>query len=171
MRICFLIIIFAALILLRQFLFITDGHEILAIGSSVPTIPFIDHMGNIKELKNEEVLFVIIFFNLECEHCLYQLNIINEGFDRFNGTRMFFLTNDKNIFRESKLQQWDRLTVSKDVTFGIINRHEFGLVFGKLVLPTVFIFNAMGELVKKIYGEVKLERILAEISFAGGLKN
>ena len=170
MRIFSFIIIFTAIFLILHLSFITAKDEVLAIGSSLPTISFVDSMGNTKRLKKEEVLSVIIYFDLECEHCFYQLNIINEGFDRFNGIRMYFLTNDKNLFRESKLQQWERLTVSKDVTFGIININEFGSGFGKLVLPSVFIFNAMGKLIKKIYGEVKLEKLLREICLASGLK-
>jgi peroxiredoxin len=167
-RICFLILILLTLILLLHISFRTAENRVLAIGSSPPSITFIDRSGNTKELKKEKALFVIIYFHLECEHCRYQLNLINKGFDRFNGTRMFFFTNDKNLFQENKLQKWEKLIVSEDVTFGITNRNEFGLGFGKLVLPSVFIFNATGELVKKIYGEVKLEKLLKEIYLARG---
>lgn len=170
MRVFSLIIIFTLIFLLLHLSFITAKDEVLAIGSSLPTISFIDSMGNTKKLKKEEVLSVIIYFDLECEHCLYQLNIFNEGFDRFCDTKMFFLTNDKYLFQESKLKQWERLIVSENVTFGIININEFGSGFGKLVLPSVFIFNTMGKLVKKIYGEVKLDKLLKEISLASALK-
>ena len=103
---------------------------------------------------------VIIWFHPECENCRYQLDIINGSIKRFAEARFFFITADTNFFKNKFDIIWPELIRSTNVSFGIINKSKFVNEFGPVVTPSLLLFNRGGILKKKLYGEVKVEKIL-----------
>ena len=105
---------------------------------------------------------IIIWFHPECENCQYQLKIIDGNIERLAEARFFFITADTNFFINKYASKWPDLVQSKHVFFGIIKKSRFIDEFGPVVTPSLLIFNRMGVLKEKLYGEVKLEKILSE---------
>ena len=103
---------------------------------------------------------IIIWFHPDCENCRYQLNIINGNIERLAEVRFFFITADTNFFKNKYKIKWPNLVQSSDVIFGIINKSKFIDEFGPVVTPSLLFFNRRGILRDKLYGEVKVEKIL-----------
>ena len=121
-------------------------------------------MGKDYLTRDREKSTVIIWFHPDCEHCLYQLTQINDHIHLLKGVRFFFFTAEKNFPAAQHLGLWPRLTSSAFVHFGIVDKENFSAVFGRIVTPTMFIFNREGKLEEKLYGEVKIGKIQRLIS-------
>jgi len=103
---------------------------------------------------------VIIWFHPECRNCRYQLDIINENIRRLGAARFLFITAEKEFFQKKYSSAWPELVRSPDVLFGIIEKSRFIDEFGHVVTPSLLFFNHRGILKAKLYGEVKVEKIL-----------
>lgn len=103
---------------------------------------------------------IIIWFHPDCENCRYQLNIINGSIEKLTKARFFLITADTNFFKNNYSAKWQDLLQSSYVTFGIINKFKFINEFGPVVTPSFLLFNQKGILKEKLYGEVKVEKII-----------
>jgi hypothetical protein len=102
---------------------------------------------------------VVVWFHPDCEHCIYQLSLINDHIQLLGGARFFFLTAAKNFPASIHLGLWPALTSAEQVRFGILDEEKFTASFGRVVTPTIFIFNRQGRLKEKLFGEVKIDKI------------
>jgi hypothetical protein len=137
--------------------------EILIQGSNLPKITFEGTMGKSMiehELKRK---IIIIWFHPDCEHCNYQMRVINDHLDEFKMCKFYFFTDDKSFPAYHHLGRWENLTTNKYVQFGIIDRSKFCSFFGPVVNPSIYIFGVDGRLMKKFYGEVKLKKLLETV--------
>jgi hypothetical protein len=117
-------------------------------------------MGTSKIIADSGKATVIVWFHPDCEHCIYQLDIINYNLSLFNETKFYFLT-DEIIFPQKRhLGKWTTLTSANNVQFGIIRLDIFKKYFGSVVKPSTFIFDQRGKLINKILGEVKIQKLL-----------
>jgi len=107
---------------------------------------------------------VIIWFHPECENCRYQLDSINGSIKKLTGARFFFITADTNFFKNKFSIIWPELIQSPYVFFGIIDKSKFIDEFGPVVTPSLLLFNRGGILKEKLYGEVKIEKIIQLIN-------
>lgn len=114
-----------------------------------------------ERVSNDQVRpTIIIWFHPNCENCQYQLNIINGNIERLSEARFFFITADTNFFKNKYDSAWPDLVKSSYVSFGIIDKLKFIDEFGPVVTPSLLLFNRMGILKEKLYGEVKVDKIL-----------
>ena len=130
------------------------------IGSALPNLTFEGLMGKDSIQGDSLQATVIIWFHLRCEHCQYQLNVIDKNIQRFGNVRLFLLSGDREYFKKNHRISWPNLGRAGNVFFGIIDKTKFTNEFGPMVTPSLLIFNRHGELKKKIQGEVRLEMIL-----------
>jgi hypothetical protein len=103
---------------------------------------------------------IIIWFHPDCENCRYQLNTINGNIEKFSEVRFFLITADTNFFKNNYGTKWPDLAQSSYVYFGIIDKSKFINEFGPVVAPSLLLFNRRGILKEKLYGEVKVEKII-----------
>jgi len=103
---------------------------------------------------------VMIWFHPECRNCKYQLDVINNNIRHLYTARFLFITPEKNFFRKKISKTWPELAKSSNTLFGIIDKSRFIKEFGPVATPSLLLFNHTGILKEKIYGEVKLEKIL-----------
>ena len=150
--------------LLMALILNTQNTEELTQGSNLPLLSYEGNMGEVKIEKDSTKSTVIIWFHPDCEHCLYQLHIIDQDLSVFNQTRFFFFTDDKKFPSDRHLGKWTNLTSTTNVRFGIIDQGLFSDHFGPVVKPSLFIFNREGKLTNKVFGEVKTEKLIELIN-------
>ncbi|MBE9469057.1 MAG: redoxin domain-containing protein [Bacteroidetes bacterium] len=115
--------------------------------------------------KNKATL--IIYFNTECEHCEYEIKQIskqNEKFQNFQIVMVSFEDADtlKMFATKYHLNKLANIYLLEDKEI------KFDSIFGKSPLPSSFIYNKNGKLVKKFKGEVKTEALLKYLSQQNG---
>ena len=142
----------------------TQNTEKLAPGANLPLLSYEGKMGEVKIERDSTKTTVIIWFHPECEHCLYQLHVINKHLFAFSEARFFFFTDDYKFPQDRHLGKWTNLTSSENVRFGIIDKGMFTSHFGPVVKPSLFIFNRKGKLTNKMFGEVKKEKLMELIN-------
>jgi len=103
---------------------------------------------------------VLIWFHPECFNCRYQLDVINDNIRRLDSARFLFITPEKDFFKKKFSSAWPELVKSSNALFGIIEKSRFIDEFGPVVTPSLLFFNQRGILKEKLYGEVKVEKIV-----------
>jgi peroxiredoxin len=101
---------------------------------------------------------IIIYFNSECEHCIYEVKEITKNIERFSSYQIILTsseTTDKIIaFKEkNNLRSYSNIAVLQT------NDNDFYNTFGTLTIPSVFIYNEKHLLTKHFKGEVKIDAI------------
>lgn len=116
-----------------------------------------DFIGN-NQLKTSTPS-VFIAFHPECEHCQYEAKSINEKQKALENTNIVLFTeaNDSLTKAFSKTYGLDTL---KNVHVLTDSTNELRRLFDIKTLPTIFIYNAQNQLVKRFNGETKIEAIL-----------
>lgn len=118
------------------------------------TIDGNEYLGNDK-LKDETL--ILIYFNTECEHCIYEVEEIIRNIKRFSYHQIILVsseTTDKIIVFKEKFQ----LQKYSNIILLQTDAIEFYNTFGTMAIPSVFIYTD-NQLVKKFKGEVKIEAI------------
>jgi len=102
---------------------------------------------------------VFIAFHPECEHCQYEAKSINEKHTALQGIQFVLFTsaNDSVTHTFSKTYGLDTL---KNVHVMVDSTNEMWRLFDVKTIPTVFIYNAQNQLVKRFNGETKIEAII-----------
>ena len=132
--------------------------------ASLPTFSFQDAKGKITDnntlQKNTPSVFIA--FHPECEHCQYEAKSIHEGHTDLENVNivMFTVANDSMTKAFSKQYGLDSL---KNVHVIADTTREMDKIFDVNTIPTVFIYNAKNQLVKRYNGETKIEAILKHI--------
>ena len=116
---------------------------------------------SLKGLK-ENTPSVFIAFHPECEHCQYEAKSINERHNDLENVNivMFTVANDSMTKAFSKQYGLDSL---KNVHVLAHTTREMERLFDVKTIPTVFIYNAQNQLVKRYNGETKIEAILKHV--------
>ena len=163
------IIASAILLLLASFtgwlIIVASGPEVLPLGSVLPEIDYLAKNGA-DMLKNDSTKeTMVIFFNSECSHCKYELSELNNNIEKFENVRIYFFTIEKDFFQKPVVEEWKNLYTAPNVSFGIVNKSSYENKFGGIVTPSIFFFNTSNKLTKKIYGEMRIERLLEDLKF------
>lgn len=117
--------------------------------------------GNIidnNQLK-ENTPSVFIAFNPECEHCQYEAKNINEKQKELESLNIILFTSANDSITQAFSKTYG-LNTLKNVHIVIDSTNEMRRLFDIKGIPTVFIYNAQNQLVKRFNGETKIEAIL-----------
>jgi len=107
---------------------------------------------------NRKIL--IVYFSLNCEHCRYQLGVFNDHISEFKDFDLYFLTAEKGLFESSFITGFRKLRQCKTAHFGVIDPGQYIKEYGKLRVPSIFVYNKSGVLENSIYGEIKIEKLI-----------
>jgi hypothetical protein len=121
---------------------------------------FEGEMGQEKIYPDSTRTTVIVWFHPECEHCRYQLDVINNNIRCLLTTRFLFITDERAFFAKKFSIAWPDLVQSSHAIFGIIDKSKFINEFGPVITPSLLFFNHRGILKEKLLGEVKFEKIV-----------
>jgi hypothetical protein len=136
--------------------------EILPIGSRMPQLEYMTSNGRDSLKADGSKITLIVLFHTNCKHCIYQLKQFAHHFDQFADQIIIFLTTEQNFFASKGREDWPNIQHANNTRWGVVEKRHLKESFGNPVYPGIFIFNTKGELVYKIFGEVKLGIIKKE---------
>jgi thiol-disulfide isomerase/thioredoxin len=132
--------------------------------ANLPTFSFRSVKGILVDnhLLQTNTSSVVIAFHPECEHCQYEAKSINEKQKDLANTNIVLFTsaNDSLTNAFSKTYGLDSL---KNVHVLSDSANTLRQLFAIKTMPTVIIYNAQNQLIKRYNGETKIEAILKHI--------
>ena len=127
----------------------------------MPDFAIKNSMGTLFSKQNlrQSTPSVFIAFHPECEHCQYEAKSINEKQTALQNIQFVLFTSasDSVIRSFSKTYGLDTL---KNVTVLSDSTGELRRLFDVKKIPTILIYNAQNQLVKRFNGEAKIEAII-----------
>lgn len=135
---------------------------------SIQTLPKVDFTSvsgdsiNLQSYASGQSL-VLIYFHPECEHCQYEAQEIGQNVIAFNNCQVLMITSDDSIPRVEDFCNKYHLWELENFEVLLDKQNRFKKVFGKAVVPSVYIYDKERKLKKQFLGETKLEAIIAEI--------
>lgn len=137
------------------------------VAENIKTIPAFSYLtidGKVfsnKDLK-ENIPTVFLYFNSECEHCQSEAEQIRDNIEKFANAQLVFISFEEPkkitaFATKYKLDHYDTITFLYD------KQVSFATTFDVNYLPSVVIYDKNKKLIKKIKGEVKIEKILQSI--------
>lgn len=128
-------------------------------GFPLPAINIATAAGK-EQIRTDRVRPVIIMcFSSSCEHCAYELNIIDKSPGMFSGTRLYLVTSENNYLANGKYNKWKTILADTNIKFCIADKKEFESKIESVRTPSFYFFTKDGYLTDKIYGEAKKDRI------------
>jgi len=141
------------------------GPGTLRIGTKMPQIDYVTLSGRSTLMPDSSREIIVIYFNKDCNHCQYELSLLDSNVKSLQNVRIYLLTSEEDFFKTVAPSKWKNLDTSKNVTFGVINKEEYKSKYGTTATPSLYFFNREGRLKDMIIGEVKIDRILQIMSF------
>jgi thiol-disulfide isomerase/thioredoxin len=127
--------------------------EPLSAGQPLPQIAFRDAGNVVRSTDPRSKGALVIFFHPLCEHCAYELAMLDSAAGKFEKRKVYMLTTDDSLFTRGIARRWPHLASIPSVTWGIVAKNDFTAKFGTLVTPTAFLFDSSGKFVRRIKGE------------------
>lgn len=131
----------------------------------IPNFTKKDNKGQVISKQNlrANCLSVFIAFHPDCEHCQYEAKSINDKQKELENTNIVLFTsaNDSLIQAFSKTYGLDTLN---NIHILSDKKNEMYQQFGVKIIPSVFIYDADGKLLKHYKGETKIEAILKTLN-------
>ncbi|MFW6249120.1 MAG: peroxiredoxin family protein [Bacteroidota bacterium] len=132
---------------------------------SIPQAAFVSLTGEKVSLRDFDPAkpLVIIYFHPECDYCQYEAQEIAQNSIAFNNCQLVMITADDSLQRieqfcnEYNFWEIDNLEVLQD------EENRFKKIFGKAVIPSIYIYDENQKLTKCFLGETKPEAIIAAI--------
>ena len=136
-----------------------ERRNILKIGDSIPQISYLTRNGLDILAADSTRIQMLMYFNRNCDHCLYQLDLFEKNIALFQNQKFIFLTSEAKFISTGQESRWSILSTRGNCIFGMIPGNEFLNAFGTISTPVIFIFNRRGILTGKFTGEIKLDKI------------
>jgi hypothetical protein len=152
-------LIIGSLMILAFFWMEGERKEVLNPGHPLPVMKYLTRDGVQILAVDSSRFLMIMYFNRKCEHCLYQLDLLEKNIDLFPNQKFIFLTSEVKFLSEGNEKQWSTLSTRQNCTFGIVPGNDFLNAFGTIGTPAIFIFNSQGILLFRFNGEIKLAKL------------
>ena len=137
---------------------INKSHEKELQKAKIASLPSFADLKGLDDFKRDTPS-VFIAFHPECEHCQYEAKSINEKQAAFQNIQFVLFTSaSDSVMRSfSKIYGLDTL---KNVTVLSDSTGELRRLFDVKKIPTILIYNAQNQFVKRFNGETKIEAII-----------
>jgi len=103
---------------------------------------------------------VIRYFHPECEYCRYEAREMASHASAFSQVQVVMITPDDSVQRVARFIAEHNLLEIDNIEFLTDRDNQFRSVFGKAVLPSVYIYGPDQKLYGQFQGETKPEAIL-----------
>ena len=147
------LISFNVLILQKQ----SDVEKQKTLTSNLPTLVFKNIKGENQLLHNTPSVFIA--FSPDCEHCQYEAKSINERQKELQNTNIVLFASANDSLTKAFAHTYGLDTI-KNVQVISDKNDEMRQLFDVKTIPSIFIYNKDGQLVKQYKGETKIDAIL-----------
>ena len=122
-------------------------------------IPNFSHKDNLIKYNTPSVF---IAFSPDCEHCQYEAKSINEWQKELQNTNIVLFTSANDSLTKAFSYTYGLDTI-KNIQVISDKNDEMHKLFAVKTIPSIFIYNKDGQLVKQYKGETKIDAILKAI--------
>jgi len=106
---------------------------------------------------------VLFYFDPHCEHCQHEAKELKKQSQAFKNAQLLWLSTERLwVLREFE-KEYALQKMIPSLTIAQISPQEADKQFGFRTVPTILIYDAEGNLVKKYVGETKIEAIVKYI--------
>lgn len=133
---------------------------------TLPQAEFVSLTGkevNLHDFDPEKPM-VIVYFHPECDHCHYEAQEIGQNAGAFNHCQVIFVTSDDSLKRIENFCAEYHLWELSNIEVLLDPNNQVKKVFGKAVVPSVYIYNSNRKLKRYFPGETKPEAIITEMN-------
>ncbi|MEP6619148.1 MAG: hypothetical protein ABJE47_07535 [bacterium] len=109
---------------------------------------------------------LVVLFDTHCGHCAYEFAQMDRQLSRFAGTHLYLLTAEDSLSMRDVARRWPLLATSPNVTWAMVDAAAFRRVFGPLVTPAIYVFDARGRLERTFHGETRIELLVSPMTSA-----
>ena len=106
---------------------------------------------------------VFIAFHPECEHCQYEAKSLNERQHDLEKAQIVMFTSEKDSLTKVFSHSYGLDTV-QNIKVISDEKNELYTAFGVKTIPSIFIYNKAGKLVKQYKGETKIDAIIKALN-------
>ena len=106
---------------------------------------------------------VFIAFHPECEHCQYEAKSLNERQHELEKAQIVMFTSEKDSLTKVFSHSYGLDTV-QNIKVISDEKNELYTAFGVKTIPSIFIYNKAGKLVKQYKGETKIDAIIKALN-------
>lgn len=144
---------------------INTKNKIIKKREILPVFNFITLQGEWYNLHNRKSdhLSVIIYFNSDCHHCIYEIESIINHIDSFKNTSII-LVSDQPFEKLRQFSSQYKLGDYSRIKLLYTNCHDFISAFGTATVPTTYIYDENNRLLRLFKGEAGVEAILNVIN-------
>ena len=132
---------------------------------SIPQTEFVSLTGGKISLRNfnTQKKMVIVYFHPECDYCKYEAQEIAQNSAAFNHCQIVMVTADDSLQRIEQFCNEYNLWGIDNFEVLLDKENRFKKIFGKAVVPSLYIYDENQKLTKRFLGETKPEAIIAAI--------
>lgn len=133
---------------------------------TLPQAEFVSLTGkkvNLYDFDPEKPM-VIVYFHPECDHCHYEAQEIGQNAAAFSHCQVVMVTSDDSLKRIENFCAEYHLWELSNIEVLLDHNNQFKKVFGKAVIPSVYIYGFDRKLKKHFKGETKPEAIITEMN-------
>lgn len=133
---------------------------------TLPKVTFPSVFGDSINLHtfDQNRIIILIYFHPDCEHCQYEAQEIGQNALSFSNCQLVMVTPDDSLQRVNSFCETNHLWEVDNIEVLIDTANQFKTVFGKAVIPSVYIYGTDRKLKKHYLGETRIDLIIAEIS-------
>jgi hypothetical protein len=107
---------------------------------------------------------MLIFFDPDCQHCLYEIRDLKTHIDEINLTKILLIATASaeeinSFILDNRLDSISKINVLRGVPDEIIGS------FGNIPVPSIFIYDSNKKLVKSFRGEFKIETVINFLNY------
>ena len=106
---------------------------------------------------------VFIAFSPDCEHCQYEAKSLNERQHDLEKAQIVMFTSEKDSLTKVFSHSYGLDTV-QNIKVISDEKNELYTAFGVKTIPSIFIYNKAGKLVKQYKGETKIDAIIKALN-------
>lgn len=118
-----------------------------------------------KKIATENLLghaVILILFQPDCDHCQREAEEIKKNIKSFEGYQLYFVSAD-SAEQVAKFASDYKLSEESNVSFATTKLQDVLSGFGPIPAPSLYIYNAAGNLVQKFNGETDINLVLKEL--------
>lgn len=126
----------------------------------LPTVALSTLDSTVISLSQKGQPTVLFYFDPHCEHCQQEANQLKKQPQAFQNAQLFWLSTERLWVLRAFEKEYALQKTIPSLTIAQISPQAADKQFGFRTVPTILIYDAEGNLVKKYVGETKMEAIV-----------
>jgi len=146
------------IVLLLRFGWIVFQPDPAPLGSQLPKLKVFNGADTLLVAGDGKEVIMVMLFHENCPICSHQLKKLKKLWEKFAHCRLYCITTDTDFVNQPP-EKWRGL-IWKNVVWGTVNESHWRAHYGRIVTPTLYIYDHHSALVRKYVGELEIENVI-----------